>query len=102
MKKRGNPYRCYYCGRDETCTKDHFFPKSMSSPKDRRIIEILYPGISNVLLYSCRRCQRIKANYLPHEFLRRINEINTYTPLEVQRINTAIRSLVKILKEQNG
>jgi hypothetical protein len=99
MQKRGNPYRCYYCGKDEACTKDHFFPKSMSSPKDRRLIEILYPGVPNILLYSCKRCQRIKANYLPHEFLKRIEGINTYTHYEVQRINTAIKSLVKLLKD---
>lgn len=102
MKVIGNPNKCYYCGRDEYCTKDHFFAKSkINNPKKRNMVSTLYPDCRNILLYACSLCQRVKAHLFPHEFLKRISHDSRYDQAQKQRIKRAVTSLIENLKVNN-
>lgn len=87
---RGNKEKCYYCGRDEWCTKDHFFPKSASKSAD----------YINVLVYACSKCQRVKGSLMPDRFVLVVKNHSRYTTEEAIRIETAVVSLLEKLKQQ--
>jgi len=81
MPVRGNKDKCYYCGKAEECTKDHFYPKSKGG---------------KYLVWACHLCQRHKSNLLPSEWLEKIERDRM--PNEVKkRISTAVNGLIERL-----
>jgi hypothetical protein len=81
MPVRGNQYKCYYCGTEEKCTKDHFYPKSKGG---------------KYLVWACHSCQRHKSNLLPLDWLEKIDR--TRMPQDAKdRIRTAVTTLIEIL-----
>ena len=51
---RGNRFKCWYCGNEERCTKDHFYPKSKGG---------------TVTVYACLICQYSKKDLHPLDWL---------------------------------
>jgi hypothetical protein len=81
---RGNKYKCYYCGQEEKCTSDHFYPKSREG---------------RLKVYACKLCQRTKANMLPGEYM---DYINNHVAIDKDvkiRITRAIKSLLKLTND---
>jgi hypothetical protein len=78
---KGNIDICYYCGQEERCTVDHFYPKSKGG---------------KLKVYACRLCQRTKADMLPEQYINYIeNHIAIDSDVKI-RIITAIRSLLNL------
>jgi len=84
MPVRGNQYKCYYCGTEEKCTKDHFYPKSKGG---------------KYLVWACRFCQSSKGNKMPINWLMYINNLNILTNEAKLQINKAVNSLIEVLPD---
>jgi len=82
---KGNKFKCWYCGQDEKCTKDHFLPKS----KGGRII-----------VYACRVCQGSKGDMIPLNWLQYIQSHKAISEEAKKRIETAIVSLIEKINLQ--
>lgn len=86
MKTRGNPNKCYYCGHDEECTKDHFIPKSKR-------------GFLTV--WCCRICQHSKGNMMPLVWLEYLDTHPLIDKQHLVRVKTAVTSLwEKVMKKE--
>lgn len=79
---RGSKNRCYYCGQEENCTADHFYPKSKGG---------------KLKVYACGLCQRTKANMTPDEFVEYIRDHVAIDTDSVVRITHAVRSLIRLI-----
>lgn len=77
-KIKGNKNKCYYCGQDELCTKDHFIPKSKKGC---------------ITVYACTLCQGSKGALMPLDWLNYILNHNSITKEKKKRIDTAVTSL---------
>jgi len=75
---KGNKHKCYYCGNEEPCTKDHFYPKSKGG---------------RLCVYACGICQASKKDLHPLEWLRYIINHTAITDEAKQRIKTAVTTL---------
>lgn len=75
----GNKDKCFYCGREEVCTKDRVYPKSKGGM---------------LLVWACNNCQHTKAGLLPHIWLNRLPYSFRYTNKQKIRIKTAVESLI--------
>jgi len=82
---RGRPDKCWYCGQEEKCTKDHFYPKSKGG---------------NVTVYACRICQAAKGDLMPDKFVEYIEQHVLIKEEIKQRIHTAVYSLMKHTQNQ--
>jgi 5-methylcytosine-specific restriction endonuclease McrA len=83
---KGNKNKCFYCGQEEECTKDHFFPKSKKG---------------RIMVYACQLCQGAKKDLLPMEFVKYI-ENHLAVRFEIkERIKIAVTSLLEILEKEN-
>lgn len=83
---RGNRNKCYYCGQEEKCTSDHFYPKSKGG---------------KLKVYACGLCQRTKADMLPGQYMDYINKHIAINPEIKIRITNAIKSLL-VLTNKSG
>ncbi len=75
----GNKDKCFYCGTEEECTKDHVYPKSKGG---------------RLLVWACNICQHEKAGLLPHIWLNHLPYSFKYTNEQKARIKVAIESLI--------
>ena len=83
---KGNKDKCFYCGQLETCTKDHFYPKSKKG---------------RIMVYACQLCQGSKKDMLPMEF---VSYMGNHSAIKEQiklRIKTAVISLLDKLENEN-
>ena len=79
---RGNKNKCYYCGQEEECTTDHFYPKSKGG---------------RLKVYACGLCQRTKKDMTPEQF---INYMKNHVAIDETvklRIIYSIRSLTSLI-----
>lgn len=83
--KKGNPNKCWYCGEDEKCTKDHFYPKKFGG---------------TLIVYACKICQSAKGDLMPDEFVEYIKSNSLIKPRKKIRIITAIYTLMFQTKNQ--
>lgn len=81
---RGNKNKCYYCGVEEKCTKDHFIPKSRGG---------------NYTVYACSYCQETKLNLYPLNWIDIIKWEKLYDEQTIERIKRAVFSLYKLAAE---
>ena len=79
---RGSKNKCYYCGQDERCTADHFYPKSKGG---------------KLKVYACALCQRTKADLQPEQFIKYINNHVAISDESKIRITQSIRSLISLI-----
>ena len=83
--KKGRPDKCWYCGQEEKCTVDHFYPKSIGG---------------TVKVYACKICQAAKGDLMPDEFVAYMNQHTLIKDEMKERINTAVYSLMDQTKDQ--
>jgi hypothetical protein len=76
---KGNANKCWYCGQEEVCTKDHFVPRSKGG---------------KIKVYACRLCQRTKGHMMPLEWLEYITSHIVVRDDLKERIKTSILSLL--------
>ncbi len=82
---KGRPGKCWYCGQEEKCTKDHFYPKSKGG---------------TVTVYACKICQAAKGDSMPDKFAEYIEQHVLIKEEMKQRIHTAVHSLMKHTQNQ--
>jgi hypothetical protein len=82
---KGNKWKCWYCGNEERCTKDHFYPKSKKG---------------RTMVYACAVCQGSKKSLHPLEWLKYIQGHVAITDEAKQRISNAVTSLHLQLKDK--
>ena len=82
---RGSRHKCYYCGHEEECTADHFYPKSKGG---------------RLKVYACGLCQRTKADMTPEQFVAYINNHVAIDPSARIRITHSIRSLISLINRE--
>jgi len=83
--KKGNPNKCWYCGQEEECTKEHFYPKSQGG---------------NIIVYACRICQAAKGDLMPDKFVMYMNQHILIKDEKKERISTAVFSLMAQTRDQ--
>ncbi|MBA7539152.1 hypothetical protein ES705_31431 [subsurface metagenome] len=83
--KKGNPNKCWYCGQEEKCTKEHFYPKSMGG---------------SIIIYACRICQAAKGDLMPNKFVEYIEQHDLIREEKKQRIRTSVYSLMDHTRDQ--
>ncbi len=83
--KKGNPNKCWYCGQEEKCTKEHFYPK--------------FKG-GNIIVYACKICQAAKGSLMPDEFVTYIEQHILIKEEKKERIRTAVYSLMAQTRDQ--
>jgi len=84
MKVKGIRDRCYYCAKQEKCTKDHFIPRSKGG---------------TLTAWACKKCQNTKKDLMPLDWLEIIHTIPEYKGKE-DRIKTSVLSLLEWIKLQ--
>ncbi|MDR3142926.1 MAG: HNH endonuclease [Tannerellaceae bacterium] len=89
MTTRGNRNKCYYCGKDEACTKDHVYPQSK--------LRKLHKNIETV--WSCRFCQALKADMMPLDFLSYVDSHPALTAEAKRRYHAVIKTLLDKITE---
>jgi 5-methylcytosine-specific restriction endonuclease McrA len=77
---KGNKFKCWYCGQDERCTKDHFYPKSHGG---------------TLTVYACSVCQGSKGDMPPIVWLKYIKNHRAISDEAKKRIETAVISLIE-------
>jgi len=82
---KGRPDKCWYCGQEEKCTIDHFYPKSMGG---------------TVKVYACKICQAAKGNLMPDKFIEYIEQHTLIKDEKKERISTAVYSLMAQTRDQ--
>jgi hypothetical protein len=80
--RRNSKNKCYYCGQEEKCTADHFYPKSKGG---------------RLKVYACKLCQRTKGDMTPEQFVTYINNHIAIDPGSRTRITYSIRSLISLI-----
>jgi len=77
--KKGRQDKCWYCGQEEKCTKDHFYPKSTGG---------------RTIVYACRICQGAKGDLMPDKFIEYINQHDLISDEKKERVRIAVLSLM--------
>ncbi|MDR3188431.1 MAG: HNH endonuclease [Prevotellaceae bacterium] len=89
MKVYGRNDKCFYCGKEEACTKDHVFPRSKLHRQHK------YRDIA----WVCRFCNSLKGAMMPLDFLSYIESHPAITDEAKKRYRQAIVTLVKKIEE---
>lgn len=79
MKVKGYSHRCYYCAKEERCTRDHFIPRSKGG---------------KLTVWACQKCQDTKKDLMPLEWLGIIHTISEYEG-KCERIKNSVLSLIE-------
>ena len=79
---RGSKNKCYYCGHEEICTADHFYPKSKGG---------------RLKVYACGLCQRTKADLSPEQFVIYIKNHIAISDESKNRITRSVKSLISLI-----
>jgi len=83
---RGNPNKCYYCGHEEKCTKEHFIPKSK-----RGFLKV----------WACSVCQGSKGKMMPIEWVEYLRKHPLIDKAHVMLVKRSVDSLwLKVLTKQ--
>jgi len=81
MLTRGQKGKCYYCGANEACTRDHVIPRSKGG---------------KYTVYACKVCQSTKANLMPLEWIEYLKKSPMYNKDAIARIERAVMPLLDI------
>jgi hypothetical protein len=91
MITRGNKDKCYYCGKEEVCTKDHVYPQSK--------LHKLHENIETV--WACKFCQALKSDTMPLDFLSYVNSHPCLTAEAKRRYHVSIETLLDKITFRN-
>jgi hypothetical protein len=80
----GSKKTCWYCGHEERCTKDHFFPQSLGG---------------RLKVYACCLCQGAKGRKTPLEWMEYVKHHPAIERKIADRILIATRGLWEKIKK---
>lgn len=85
MQTFGSKHKCGYCGQDETCTRDHFIPKSLGG---------------KVMVWACEICQGTKKNYMPHEWVAYLRNHILFDKVMVDVVEAVVKSIYAFINSK--
>lgn len=78
----GDKNKCTYCGKEELCTRDHFFPKSRGG---------------RILVWACRECNYHKQNLMPKAWIDGVIYHGVWSKNKKERIINSVQELISEL-----